>query len=277
MIFKYVRFCDDILLFLKKTEDFNNFILKKTRQIVLKTTFDSYNWRRIKWNLLTPASLPVFSRNLLPVVGLFLFSTFWASSLWGMELCFQSLHSGERGALGSFSRYTVLGMRVLGLTRHLCIPCVSHCTATAQFHGILQHMSALLADLHRTDLLSGPCPEFLCKDRGVQSPFCNSSLTPFFTESTSVCSLVGSLEVSHFLCSQVLNLLCLLGHYLRSEVTNSYGFWKESWVRIEMDWKCMPHLKRVTASISCWLTQFQEKKKKSELRCEISWFENVSN
>lgn len=43
MIFKYVRFCDDILLFLKKTEDFNNFILKKTRQIVLKTTFDSYN------------------------------------------------------------------------------------------------------------------------------------------------------------------------------------------------------------------------------------------
>lgn len=43
MIFKYVRFCDDILLFLKKTEDFNNFILKKTRQIVLKTTFESYN------------------------------------------------------------------------------------------------------------------------------------------------------------------------------------------------------------------------------------------
>lgn len=41
--FKYVRFCDDILLFLKKTEDFNNFILKKTRQIVLETTFDSYN------------------------------------------------------------------------------------------------------------------------------------------------------------------------------------------------------------------------------------------
>lgn len=246
--FKYVRFCDDILLFLKKTEDFNNFTLKKTRQIVLKTTFDSYNWR-IKWNLLTPASLLVFSRNLLPVVGLFLFSTFWASSLWRMELCFQSLHSGGRGALGSFSRYTALRMRGSGLTRHPCIPCVSHCAATAQLHGILQRMSALLADLHRTDLLSDPYPEFLCKDCGVRSPYCNSSLTSFFTESiTSVSSLVGSLGVSHFLCSQLLNLLCLPGHYLRSEVANSYGFWKESWVRIEMDWKYMPHLKRVTAS-----------------------------
>ena len=221
--FNYVRFCD-ILLFLKKTEDFNTFILKKTRQIVLKTTFDSYNWR-IKWNLLTPASLPVFSRNLLEAVGLFLFSTFWASSLWRMELCFQSLLSGGRGALGSFPRDTALRMRVLGLTRHPCILCVSHCAAMAQLHGILQHMCALSADLHRTDLLSDPYSEFLCKDCGVPSPYCNCSLTAFFTEHiTDVCSLVGSLGFRHFLCSQVLNLFCLPGHYLRSDIANSHGF-----------------------------------------------------
>lgn len=189
----------------------------------------------------------------------------------------QSLHSGGRGALGSFSRDTALRMRVLGLTRHPCILCVSHCTATAQLHGILQHMCALSADLHRTDLLSDPYSEFLCKDCGVQSPYCNCSLTAFFTEYiTDVCSLVGSLGFSHFLSSQVLNLFCLPGHCLRSEVANSYGFWKDSWVRIEMDWKYMPHLKRVAASYIL-LINIISGEKRSEFRCEISWLENVSN
>lgn len=82
-----------------------------------------------------------------------------------------------------------------------------------------------VSDLHRTDLLSDPHSEFLCKDCGVPPPYCSCSLTTFFTEYiTAVCSLVGSLGFSHFLCSQVLNLFCLPGHYLRSEAANSYGF-----------------------------------------------------